>query len=125
VKCGDSLEHPQILVLTDSLKPLLTQLFHPRNDYFIVRIAGCTAVDRTARARAVVTGLVLVPDVPPKLGGRRGGSYVLLARVIPPLIALDSFAGEARRNGTARLRGKVSGSYLTRRYPRPAVLRDL
>jgi Uma2 family endonuclease len=90
----NSLEHPQSLVLSDSLKPVLAQLY-PEDDYFIGQDCGIYWRLTEPRERGAVSpDLYLVPDVPPKLAGQQRRSYVLWQEIIPPLIVLEFVSGD-------------------------------
>jgi Uma2 family endonuclease len=90
----NSLEHPQSLVLTDSLKPVLAELY-PEGEYFIGQDCGIYwRLTEPREKGAVSPDWYLVPDVPPQLGGQQRRSYVLWQEIIPPIIALEFASGD-------------------------------
>jgi Uma2 family endonuclease len=68
-------EHPQSILLTDSIQPVLKKL-HPDGQYFIGQDLG-----------------IYVPNVPPSLNGKTRRSYVLWQEFIAPSIVLEFVSG--------------------------------
>jgi Uma2 family endonuclease len=101
------LEHPQSMLLTDSIWPVLQQR-HPDGQYAIGRdcgiywrrtdppLDGCKAPD-----------WFYIPNVPPMLDGQIRRSYVLWQEIIAPLVILEFVSGDGseERDRTAN-RGK-------------------
>jgi len=87
-------EHPQSLLLTDSLTPVLEQL-HPDGDYCIGQDSGIywrlTAVPQRG---AVAPDWFYVPNVPPTLDGQLRRSYVMWQEIVSPLIVLEFVSGD-------------------------------
>ncbi|NMG58607.1 Uma2 family endonuclease, partial [Geitlerinema sp. P-1104] len=80
-------EHPQSIVLTDSLQSILERL-HPDQHYAIGQDCGIywRITDPPERG-AECPDWFYVPNVPPTLEGQMRRSYVLWQEWIPPLIA--------------------------------------
>ena len=95
-------EHPQSLILTDSLGPVLQQL-HPDGQYAIGQDCGIywTQTD-PPEAGAVAPDWFYIPGVPPMLDGQIRRSYVLWNEPTIPQIVLEfaSGNGAAERNNT-------------------------
>jgi Uma2 family endonuclease len=86
-------EHPQAMLLSDTLRPVLDQL-HPDGQYAVGQdsgiyfrvtdppLDGCKAPD-----------WFYVPDVPPMLDGRVRRSYVLWQELIAPVLLVEFVSG--------------------------------
>ena len=86
-------EHPQSLILTDSIGPILQQL-HPDGQYAIGQDCGIYWRETDPPEKgAEAPDWFYVPNVPPKLDGQIRRSYVLWREFISPLIALDFASG--------------------------------
>jgi Uma2 family endonuclease len=87
-------EHPQSLLLTSSIGPILDQL-HPDGQYAIGQDCGIywRLVDPPERG-AEAPDWFYVPDVSPLLDGQRRRSYVLWKEIIVPLIAIEFTSGD-------------------------------
>ncbi|WP_199246672.1 Uma2 family endonuclease [[Phormidium] sp. ETS-05] len=86
-------EHPQSIILTDSLTPVLEQL-HPDGQYAIGQDCGIYWRETDPpQAGAVAPDWFYVPNVPPKLDGLMRRSYVLWRELRAPLIALEFASG--------------------------------
>jgi Uma2 family endonuclease len=87
-------EHPQSLLLTSSIGPVLDQL-HPDGQYAIGQDCGIywRLVDPPERG-AEAPDWFYVPDVSPLLDGQRRRSYVLWKEIIVPLIAIEFTSGD-------------------------------
>jgi Uma2 family endonuclease len=87
-------EHPQSILLTESIEPILQQL-HPDNQYCIGQDCGIywRLTDPPQRG-AECPDWFYVPDVPPTLKGRLRRSYVLWQEFIPPLIVIEFVSGD-------------------------------
>lgn len=88
-------EHPQSMLLTDSISPVLQQR-HPDGQYCIGQDAGIywRLTDPPERG-AEAPDWFYVPNVPPTLNGQMRRSYVLWQEYIPPLIVLEFVSGDA------------------------------
>ncbi|HIK46789.1 MAG TPA: Uma2 family endonuclease [Leptolyngbyaceae cyanobacterium M65_K2018_010] len=87
-------EHPQSLLLTDSIVPTLNQR-HPEGDYAIGQDCGIYwRQTDPPEAGAIAPDWFYVPGVPPLLEGQFRRSYVLWKEFIPPLIVLEFASGD-------------------------------
>ncbi|TAE58057.1 MAG: Uma2 family endonuclease [Nostocales cyanobacterium] len=95
-------EHPQSILLTDSIKPILQEL-HPDNQYCIGQDLGIywRIMDPPERG-AEAPDWFYVAHVPPTLNGQTRRSYVLWQEFIAPSIILEfvSGNGEEERDKT-------------------------
>jgi len=87
-------EHPQSLLLTDSIYPVLDRL-HPDGQYAIGQDCGIywRLVEPPERG-AEAPDWFYVPHVPPLLDGKRRRSYVLWQEVVAPLIVMEFVSGD-------------------------------
>lgn len=87
-------EHPQSILLTDSITPLFQQR-HPDGDYCIGQDCGIywRLTDPPERG-AESPDWFYVPNVPTTLNGVVRRSYVLWQELIPPLIVLEFVSGD-------------------------------
>jgi len=95
-------EHPQSLILTDSIGPVLQRL-HPDGQYTIGQDCGIYWREADPPEKgAEAPDWFYVPNVPPKLDGQIRRSYVLWRELMAPLIALEfaSGNGEEERDRT-------------------------
>lgn len=95
-------EHPQSLILTDSIGPVLQQR-HPDGHYCIGQDCGIYWRETDPPEQgAEAPDWFYVPNVPPKLDGKIRRSYVLWRELLAPLIALEfaSGNGEEERDAT-------------------------
>lgn len=102
-------EHPQSIILTDSLTPVLAQL-HPDGQYAIGQDCGIYWREtEPPQAGAEAPDWFYVANVPPQLDGQIRRSYVLWREFISPLIALEfaSGSGEEERDRTPLSRSNV------------------
>ncbi|NET62198.1 MAG: Uma2 family endonuclease, partial [Symploca sp. SIO2E6] len=82
-------EHPQSLILTDSIGPVLQQL-HPDGQYAIGQDCGIYWRETEPLEKgAEAPDWFYVPNVPPKLKGEIRRSYVLSRELITPIVALE------------------------------------
>ncbi|NET58407.1 MAG: Uma2 family endonuclease [Symploca sp. SIO2E6] len=89
-------EHPQSVILTDSIEPVLQEL-HPDNHYAIGQDCGIYWRETDPPEKgAEAPDWFYVPGVPPRLDGKFRRSYVLWREYVTPLIALEFASG----NGT-------------------------
>jgi Uma2 family endonuclease len=87
-------EHPQSLLLTSSICPVLDAL-HPDGQYAIGQDSGIywRLTDPPERG-AEAPDWFYVPNVPPLLNGERRRSYVMWKEIIAPLIAIEFTSGD-------------------------------
>ncbi len=86
-------EHPQSLLLTDSIEPVLQEL-HPDNHYAIGQDCGIYWRETEPPEKgAEAPDWFYVPGVPPRLDGKIRRSYVLWREYATPLIALEFASG--------------------------------
>lgn len=90
-------EHPQSMLLTDSITPLLQQR-HPDGQYCIGQDTGIywnlsAAVSDSPLRGAVAPDWFYIPNVPPLLEGNYRRSYVLWREFIGPLIVIEFVSG--------------------------------
>lgn len=87
-------EHPQSILLTDSIQPVLQQR-HPDGQYCIGQDSGIYWRFTEPTERGVVApDWFYVPNVPPSLGGQVRRSYVRWQELRAPLIVLEFVAGD-------------------------------
>jgi Uma2 family endonuclease len=103
-------EHPQSLLLTSSICPVLDTL-HPNGQYAIGQDCGIywRLTDPPERG-AEAPDWFYVPNVPPLLNGDRRRSYVMWKEIIAPLIAIEFVSGDAteERDATSPFAGDES-----------------
>ncbi len=93
-------EHPQSILLSDALLPILKQR-HPDGQYCIGQDSGIywnieeVQKDQPVRG-AEAPDWFYVPDVPPLLDGKARRSYVLWYERTPPLIAVEFVSGDGK-----------------------------
>jgi len=86
-------EHPQSLILTDSIGPILQER-HPDGQYAIGQDCGIYWREtEPAEQGAEAPDWFYVPNVPPNIDGKIRRSYVLWREHIAPLIALEFASG--------------------------------
>ncbi|MDM3858706.1 MAG: Uma2 family endonuclease [Aphanizomenon gracile PMC644.10] len=86
-------EHPQSILLTDSIQPVLQKLY-PDSQYFIGQDLGIYwRITEPPEKGAEAPDWFYVPNVPPSLNGKTRRSYVLWQEYISPLIALEFVSG--------------------------------
>jgi len=86
-------EHPQTILLTDSIKPVLQKLY-PDSQYFIGQDLGIYwRITEPPEKGAEAPDWFYVPNVPPTLNGKTRRSYVLWQEYISPLVALEFVSG--------------------------------
>ncbi len=89
-------EHPQSLILTDSLGPVLQRL-HPDGQYCIGQDCGIYWRETEPPEKgAVAPDWFYVPNVPPKLDGQIRRSYVLWREYLTPTIAMEFASGNGK-----------------------------
>jgi Uma2 family endonuclease len=89
-------EHPQSILLTESIEPILQQL-HPDGYYAIGQDSGIywRLTDPPERG-AEAPDWFYVANVPPTLDGQMRRSYVLWQEIVSPLIALEFVSGNGQ-----------------------------
>ncbi|MFB2974602.1 Uma2 family endonuclease [Aerosakkonema sp. BLCC-F183] len=100
-------EHPQSILLTDSIAPVLQQL-HPDGQYCIGQDCGIywRLTDPPERG-AEAPDWFYVPNVPPTLDGQVRRSYVLWQEYIAPSIVLEFVSGDgSEERDPTRITGK-------------------
>ena len=103
-------EHPQSILLTDSINPLL-QTRHPDGEYCIGQDSGIYwRLTNPPERGAEAPDWFYVPNVPPTVDGVFRRSYVLWQELIPPLIVLEFVSGDGseERDRTPLFRGSQS-----------------
>ncbi len=89
-------EHPQSIILTDSIGPILEQI-HPDGDYAIGQDCGIYWRETDPPEQgAEAPDWFYVPGVPPLLDGKIRRSYVLWREFISPLIVLEFASGSGK-----------------------------
>ncbi|NES21933.1 MAG: Uma2 family endonuclease [Symploca sp. SIO3E6] len=87
-------EHPQSILLTDSIEPVLERI-HPDGQYAIGQDSGIYwRITEPKHKGAEAPDWFYVPGVPPNLDGKTRRSYVIWKEMIPPLIALEFASGD-------------------------------
>jgi Uma2 family endonuclease len=87
-------EHPQSILLTDSIWPHLQQR-HPDNQFIVGQNSGIFWWPTSPPLRGCkAPDWFYVPDVPPLLDGRHRRSYVLWQELEAPLIVLEFVSGD-------------------------------
>ncbi len=88
------LEHPQSVLLTDSIEPILQQR-HPDGQYCIGQDSGIYwRITDPPERDAEAPDWFFVANVPPMLNGESRRSYVLWQELIAPLIVLEFVSGD-------------------------------
>ncbi|OYD95585.1 hypothetical protein CDG76_11610 [Nostoc sp. 'Peltigera membranacea cyanobiont' 210A] len=88
-------EHPQSLLLTDSIEPILQKL-HPNGQYCIGQDSGIYwRMTEPPERGAEAPDWFYVPNVPPTLNGQVRRSYVLWQEYVAPLIVLEFVSGDS------------------------------
>ncbi|UBF24837.1 Uma2 family endonuclease [Kovacikia minuta CCNUW1] len=89
-------EHPQSILLTDSIQPVLQQL-HPDDQYCIGQDCGIYwRLTEPPEQGAEAPDWFYVPNVPPVLAGQMRRSYVLWQEIVAPLIVLEFVSGNGQ-----------------------------
>ena len=91
-------EHPQSLLLTDSIMPLLRRL-HPDNHFIIGQDSGIywREIDKPRDQQehlVVAPDWFYIPDVAPLLDGEVRRSYVMWKELLGPFIVLEFASGD-------------------------------
>jgi Uma2 family endonuclease len=87
-------EHPQSLLLTSSIVPVLDRL-HPDGRYAIGQDCGIYwRLTEPPERGAEAPDWFYVPNVSPLLNGERRRSYVMWKEIIAPLIAIEFTSGD-------------------------------
>lgn len=90
-------EHPQSMLLTDSILPVAHRL-HPDNMFCIGQDMGIywrlAEPPETLQSGAICPDWYFIPGVPRMLGGQLRRSYVLWQEWVAPLLALEFVSGD-------------------------------
>ncbi|MEL7035805.1 MAG: Uma2 family endonuclease [Cyanobacteria bacterium J06592_8] len=87
-------EHPQSILLTDSIKPVLEKR-HPESEYCIGQDCGIYwRITEPPERGAESPDWFYVPNVPADLEGEIRRSYVLWQELMPPYIVLEFVSGD-------------------------------
>jgi len=87
-------EHPQSIVLTSSIQPILQQL-HPDGNYAIGQDSGIYwRLTEPLEKGAESPDWFYVPNVSPLLEGTYRRSYVLWKEIVAPLMAIEFVSGD-------------------------------
>jgi len=87
-------EHPQSVLLTDSIRPVLQEL-HPDGQYRIGQDSGIYwRLTEPPERGAEAPDWFYVPNIPPLLDGEMRRSYVLWKEYVAPLIVLEFVSGD-------------------------------
>jgi Uma2 family endonuclease len=100
-------EHPQSLLLTSAIRPVLNRL-HPDGQYAIGQDCGIYwRLTEPPERGAEAPDWFYVPNVPPLLNGAVRRSYVMWKEIIVPLIAIEFVSGDGseERDVTSPLAG--------------------
>ncbi|MFM9264356.1 Uma2 family endonuclease [Tychonema sp. BBK16] len=108
-------EHPQSLLLTSSIRPVLDRL-HPDGQYAIGQDCGIYwRLTDPPEKGAEAPDWFYVPNVPPLLDGVGRRSYVLWKEFVAPLIAIEFVSGNGseERNSTppSAVEGTKTGKF--------------
>jgi Uma2 family endonuclease len=89
-------EHPQSLLLTDSISPVLQQR-HSDGQYCIGQDSGIYwRLTEPPERGAEAPDWFYVPNVPPTLDGQLRRSYVMWQEIVAPLIVLEFVSGDGQ-----------------------------
>ena len=105
-------EHPQSIILTDSIGPILDKI-HPDGQYAIGQDSGIYwRKTEPPEQGAEAPDWFYVPGVAPLLDGQMRRSYVLWRELITPLIVLEfaSGSGKEERDKTSLSESKQQGT---------------
>lgn len=87
-------EHPQSMLLTEAIQPVLQQR-HPAGQYCIGQDSGIYwRLTDPPQQGAVAPDWFYVPDVPPLLDGKVRRSYVMWYEAIAPFIVIEFVSGD-------------------------------
>lgn len=100
-------EHPQSILLTDSIQPILQKL-HPDGQYCIGQDTGIYwRITEPPQRGAEAPDWFHVPNVPPLVEGQMRRSYVLWYELVSPLIVLEFVSGTgSEEHGKTPVKGK-------------------
>lgn len=102
-------EHPQSILITDSIKPVLEQL-HPNGQYCIGQDSGIYwRLTDPPEKGAEAPDWFYVPHVPPTLNGKMRRSYVLWKEYIAPLIVIEFVSGDGSEERDKTSPSQVNG----------------
>jgi Uma2 family endonuclease len=100
-------EHPQSLVLTSSIEPVLQNL-HPDGNYCIGQDSGIYwHLTEPPEKGAEAPDWFYVPNVTPLLNGEYRRSYVMWKEIVAPLIAIEFVSGNGSEERDVRPPSKI------------------
>jgi len=106
-------EHPQSIVLTSSIEPVLQQI-HPDGNYCIGQDSGIYwHLTEPPEKGAEAPDWFYVANVPPFLNGEYRRSYVMWKEIVAPLIAIEFVSGNGseERDRTAPSNKDKAGKF--------------
>ena len=91
-------EHPQSMLLTDAIRPVLDRL-HPDEQYAIGQDCGIywnlqASLSDTPVRGSIAPDWFYVPNVPPMVNGQIRRSYVMWNEIVAPLIVIEFVSGD-------------------------------
>jgi Uma2 family endonuclease len=103
-------EHPQSILLTESITSVLNKI-HPDGNYVIGQDSGIywriTEENEPPERGAIAPDWFYVANVPPLLNGQRRRSYVMWRELIAPFIVIEFVSGDGKEErDTTPLSGK-------------------
>ncbi len=100
-------EHPQSILITDSLDPVFQKL-HPDGNYAIGQDSGIYwRLTEPPERGAEAPDWFYVPNVPPTLKGQLRRSYVMWQEIVAPLLVLEFVSGDgSEERDTTPYKGK-------------------
>ncbi|MGF1521236.1 MAG: Uma2 family endonuclease [Leptolyngbyaceae cyanobacterium] len=102
-------EHPQSLLLTSSIRPVLNAL-HPEGQYCIGQDCGIYwRLTEPLEQGAEAPDWFYVPNVSPLLNGQTRRSYVMWQEYVAPLIAIEFVSGNGAEERDATSPQKTDG----------------
>ena len=111
-------EHPQSVLLTESLWPILQKL-HPDGQFIIGQDSGIYwRITEPLEKGAIAPDWFYIPDVPPTLNGEMRRSYVMWQEYVAPFIVMEFIS---TTDGGERERTPYKGKFwIYERVIRPA-----
>lgn len=94
-------EHPQSVLLTTSIRPVLDAL-HPDGQYVIGQDCGIYwRLTAPPERGAEAPDWFYVPNVPPRVDGEYRRSYVMWKEIVAPLLAIEFVSGDGHEERDA------------------------
>lgn len=113
-------EHPQSLLLTDSIEPILQKL-HLNGQYCIGQDRGIYwRMTEPPERGAEAPDWFYVPNVPPTLNGQVRRSYILWQEYVAPLIVLEFVSGDGSQEETKH-QLQVSFGFMSKQLEFPSM----